>query len=84
MGKLNDQKSCLSITMIEGSPDPSHPLKGRILDIAELAAIMFAQKVGAAEIRLINPLDDVLNYYLASGFTFIEGNPNYCVKRVQP
>lgn len=83
MGTLSDQKTCLSITMIEGNPDPAHSLKGRILDIVELAGIIFAQRIGAAELRLINPLDGVLAYYLDSGFTFIKGNPNYCMKRVQ-
>lgn len=82
LGKFHKKMGYVGITMIEGNPDPGHPFKGLVLDTVELLGIICAQKVGASEVRLFNPVESVIPYYLESGFELVPGNPPYCVKQV--
>ena len=68
------------VDYLEASPDPDHPLKGRVAIVASGAAIAYATALRKNEVRLMNPLPTVVPHYLALGFAL--ANPTettqYC------
>jgi hypothetical protein len=69
LGKLNRSKSHMRIDLIEGNPDPQHPLRSRVVPITILASTEFARLVDAKEIRIVDPFPALIPYYASFGFT---------------
>ncbi len=82
IGRFHKNMSFVGFTMMEGNPSKEHPFKGHVLDTVELFGLICAQAVGANELRLFNPLEGVIPYYLNCGYELVAGNPPYCVKQV--
>lgn len=63
----------LRLDYIEASPMGT-PLDGLVTDIAIAAGILYARSIGAAQIRIMNPVNhDVKNHYLSkTGFKYNE------------
>jgi hypothetical protein len=83
IGRLSDAKVWVSVTHIEGSPDPSHPLKGLVATIAMAGAEFFAANVllpgdSAPLVRALNPLEKVRPQYAAAGYTQFVQCKHYC------
>jgi hypothetical protein len=73
------------VDYLEASPNPDHPLKGRVAVVAAGAAIAYATTLGKNEVRLMNPLPAVVPHYLALGFAL--ANPTdatqYCCWKIR-
>lgn len=78
--RLSPNKTWLSLTHIEASPDPEHPLKGAILPLAIQALYLYrgvihpmgeAKKTG---IRILHPLEEALPCYRSNGYTLQPGS----------
>ncbi len=71
LGKPSGARSHLSLEYLEANPDPSHPLKGRILDLTLAAADNYAMATGCRRIRLVEPEADLIPRYEAAGFRLV-------------
>lgn len=73
--RLSPGKQWLSLTHVEGCPDP-HPLKGAIVPLAVMGLYQYRAVIhvtGEAEttgIRVLNPLPEALPCYRSHGYTF--------------
>ena len=85
LGKPSEKKTILWFNLLEGSPLALHPLKGAIRFIAIDAAFAYAETLGAAELRLVEPDPGVIACYQEMGFSLdgMGGKPPYCAKRVK-
>ena len=70
----------LRLDYIEASPMGT-PLDGLVTDIAITAGVLYARSIGAAQIRIMSPVNkDVRNHYLSkSGFKYNERD-NFCFR----
>lgn len=71
----------LRLEYLEGSPDAAHPLRGHVLDVAMLAAVRYAQVLGATALRLVDPAPGLVAVYQARygfGPARAEGGGTYC------
>jgi hypothetical protein len=68
------------VDYLEGSPAPHHPLKGSTATIVTAAARTYAQALGKGEIRLVDPIQEVVPHYEALGFTLVrrKNETPYC------
>jgi hypothetical protein len=73
------QRFC-RVDFLEGSPDPTHPLKGSIAVVVSGAAVAYATAMDREEVRLIDPISAVVPRYEALGFTLAspKGQTPYC------
>ncbi|WP_157270586.1 hypothetical protein [Azohydromonas aeria] len=78
--RVSRGKKWLSLTHVEGHPDPSHPLKKHVVPMAimSLYAFRFAMcsdiPPTAVGIRVLRPLPDALQSYKNAGYShFVEG-----------
>jgi len=73
VARVSRRKRWISLTHVEGSPCDDHPLKGRVLPLAELGLYIFRSQICDKDrhlstgIRALNPLDDVVPYYCWDG-----------------
>jgi hypothetical protein len=80
----------LSLTHLESSPEPGHPLKGLVLPMAMLGLSLFKTQVSTEEtakrigLRVLNPLPDALDCYCRSGYTGLVREKNLSYIVVQP
>ena len=74
---------------LEGNPDRSHPLKGKVVDCLVQAFVLYGKLLGAAEMRILYPLPRALRSYrrlgvhLPPGYTFHE-DPDVVDTSLQP
>lgn len=68
----------------EGSPEPDHPLKGHVIQIVATAAVAYATALGKDEVRLVDPLPELVAYYEMLGFLLAKpkGEAPYCWRKV--
>lgn len=68
------------IDYLEGSPEPTHALKGRVTTLVAAAATIYAIALGKSQLRLMNPLPDMVARYQALGFALAapKGESPYC------
>jgi hypothetical protein len=68
------------VDYVEGSPDPSHPLRGHVTIVALGVAVAYAAALGLKEVRLMNPLEDVVPHYIMLGFSLVSlpDGTTYC------
>lgn len=80
--RLADCKAWLSITHIEGSPDPSHPLKSLVVPLVLAGADLYGTLIQAHDdagrrpvVRIMNPLKESINWYASCGYSqFTQAN----------
>jgi len=72
LGQPTWSGSKLRLDLIEGSPD-KNALSGLITDITLIAAEVYADSIGASQLRIMNPINEkVRNHYMRSdrGFSY--------------
>lgn len=69
------------VNYIEGSPDPEHPLKGKVVSAVLTASTTYARIVDRREVRLVDPVEAMIPRYRALGLMLVSprGEPRYCV-----
>jgi hypothetical protein len=74
------------VDYLEGSPSPTHSLKGYVTVIVSGAAVAYATALGRTEVRLTDPLPEVIPHYQALGFVLahMPGGTPYCVWKIEP
>ena len=84
IGKPSSGDSHLAVRLIEGNPDPAHPLKGQVLRPLLIAAEVYALALQKRELHVDKPLPAVVPLYAALGFEIArEGKPYpYCRLKV--
>lgn len=74
----------LVIHAFEGSPDPTHPLKGSILALVLEAADAYARVLGATRLRLHWPALELIPTYQRLGFELVtERSVQYCGRGIR-
>lgn len=73
IGRVCDSKQWLSLTHIEGNPDPNHPLKGMVVPLVVLGAQLYANLAATESVspllRIMNPVPGAVSTYNKAGFT---------------
>ena len=61
-----------------------HPLRGQVIPAALTALLGYATVLGRTEMRLVEPLVQLIPIYEARGFLLVEprGERPYCVRKV--
>jgi len=84
VARLSDAREWISLTHIEGSPDPSHPLKKRVVPIALVGADIYASLVKEEgelpkkpTIRILNPLKESMRWYEQCGYSELQQANGY-------
>lgn len=79
-GPMRGGALCLS--RLEGDPDPSHPLKGRVVDIGIAILETQALLLGIPETRLESPDPGLVERYRGLGYEWLaeKGVPRYLSK----
>jgi hypothetical protein len=79
------QKFC-RVDFIEGSPDPTQPLKGSIAVVVSGAAVACATATGREEVRLNEPFPALIPRYQALGFELATPKKQtpYCWWKIMP
>jgi hypothetical protein len=72
------------VDYLEGSPVPNHPLRGSVAVLVSGAVIAYATAIGREEIRLVDPIPEVVPYYETLGFSLAtpKGQTPYCARKV--
>jgi hypothetical protein len=86
VGRPSRGKGILRVDLLEGHPNPSHPLKGQVARSIVAAAFRYAEAIDAAELRLTRPLPAVVPLYRAMGFDLVESDDGdqYCALGIRP
>jgi hypothetical protein len=84
LGKPSVARDNLTITLLEGSPVRTHPLRGHVLRIVLEAAEAYGMALGAEVLRIARPLPSALPKYQAYGFSLVNrrGEDPYCYRRI--
>jgi hypothetical protein len=84
LGKVSRNGRHVSVTLIEGNPDATHPLKGNIVKIVALYGIALCEEFDKPELRFVEPLEALIPLYEAYGFSLetSESGVPYMCKRV--
>lgn len=61
----------LSLSFLEGNPDPDHPLRGYVAPLAISTAEAYARALGISRVRLIEPLPGVFRIYERLGYQIV-------------
>ena len=74
----------LSLNVLEGSPNPHHPLKGKILGLVIATADTYARALDLKFLRLLEPFAEMLRHYREQGFSLAggEAGKQYYERRV--
>jgi hypothetical protein len=56
------------VNFLEGSPIPGHPLKGLVIPAVLTCLTAYAKALGKREIRIFDPLPEMMSRYEALGF----------------
>lgn len=78
-----DEPPKVEVWYLEGRPG-NHPLKGLVAFFLTECAYYFGITMGASEVRIVNPLADVLRVYQDLGFETVRDGANvlYCSKPI--
>jgi hypothetical protein len=84
IGVLSRGREHLSVKLLEGSPDASHPLKGRVRHCLLPLAEAYANSHLCQRVRLLDPLDPVIPLYAEMGYSLVNvpGNAVICIKEL--
>lgn len=66
----------------------ANPLKGRVTPIAVTAYEVYARLIGASQVRIIKPAEELIMYYSSLNYVFVNGsstseNPSYLYKTLE-
>lgn len=82
IGRLTWSGNKLRLDFIEANPTGS-PLTGLITDIVILSAEVYAQAIGAHQIRIMHPVNDaVKNHYLSKANFAYNPKGNFCFREL--
>jgi hypothetical protein len=87
LGRPSYKGTRLRLELIERVPSNSS-LRGRVFPITEIALIAYANLLGAAEVRIMEPVNDsVRAYYVSRGYSYVPSTgaanfPDYCVRKL--
>lgn len=93
VARLSDAREWVSLTHIEGAPNPSHPLRGKVVPIALIGADIFGTLVQAEaemaetpKVRILNPLRESMDWYERCGYSQLirENGYTYAVPKEEP
>lgn len=74
LGRPSFHGTRLRLEFIESHPS-DNPLKGRIAPIVISTAEVYAQIIGADELRIIDPIDkNLIDYYSTFGYKYVSGS----------
>lgn len=75
------RRTHVRVGYLEGSPDPEHPLRGKVTPAVLTAVTAYARAVGRGEVRFVDPVDAMVPRYEALGLVLVSprGEPRYCV-----
>ena len=82
--RLNNTACC--VEAVEGSPNPTHGLRGLVLPVALELASRYAQLKGRQEVWLCKPANDMLLWHILNDYRFELVSPkrgaSFCRKEV--
>lgn len=75
-----------AVHYIERDPDPGGPLRSRVVPVVLEALQSYAETLGKAELRLMEPLPGLVAYYQRFGFNLVtpKREAQYLVRKVVP
>lgn len=83
LGQVSKSKEYVTIDYIESLPVETHRLKGHILDIALFTTEQYATILNIRELRLIDPVENLIPYYQAEGFELVTAEKKpYCFRKI--
>jgi len=71
LGRPTHSKTALRLEVVEGHPDPDHPLRGKVVPISLLCSELYARVIGARQVRLMEPHLPLIAYYRSFGYSLI-------------
>ena len=85
LGRPSNSRSHCSLYFVEGSPDPAHPLCKKVLPVVLTALERYCVAIGAAEMRIVDPLPPLIPLYVGRyGFALADAPKHapYCAREV--
>lgn len=70
LGRPNRSGKHLRLEFIENNPDPFQPLRRKVVPISLRASRRYAQLIGASELRIANPIPELIPYYSRMGLVY--------------
>jgi hypothetical protein len=72
IGRPSAGPTFCAVSNLEGAPDATHPLKGRVVVCVLTALEAYTIAIGRGEMRLTNPITDVVPIYETFGFRLVQ------------
>ena len=87
LGRPSYNATRVRLDFIERVPGENNPLKGRVTPISTTAFEVYARLVDAAEVRIMFPDVNLIEYYSSLGYAYVQGtgsdnNPDYLFKKL--
>lgn len=70
LGRPNRSGKHLRLEFVESNPDPLQPLRKKVMPLSIQAYVQYARAIAAAELRLANPVPELIPYYSRMGFVY--------------
>ena len=70
LGRPSPGASHMALYFMEGSPDPGHPLRRKVATVVITALRAYAIALGKGELRLVDPLPEVIPFYCSPAMGF--------------
>lgn len=72
-GMPSQTKTKLKVNILDGTPYEAHKKDARIFELISASAQIYADLLGADEVRIMRPANqDVANYYCSYGYEYVE------------
>lgn len=86
IGKPTMHGSAMRLDVIEAAPE-AHPLQHRVVDINLRVVSIYAEAIGATQVRIMRPLNDkLIRHYEKQGYTLVRGSgghkPTYLFRNI--
>ena len=87
LGRPSYRGTWMRLDFVERRPG-INPLQGRIVPISLTAIEAYAELLGAQQVRIMDPFEDVIGYYASFGYTVVRRNgsinkPSYLYKNLR-
>lgn len=80
IGKLSNGRKRVNLEFIE-SYAGDHPLKGYILDLADIAGTAFAYEIDISRVAIVQPAQGLIGAYEAMGYRVVEKTAPPCMEK---
>lgn len=80
LGHVSNGRNHVSLEYI-ASWRARHPLRGRILQLADIAGTVFAHQIGGRAVRVVEPADGLIERYSTLGYRPIPGCVPICLEK---